>query len=218
MTDTTMYYTDTGLVVSVDGDIAKVALTDEHRLGRFLRVCDPTTFYGDPLYHSASDLNGRTVKLGEPAFILEGAYRYIHFPAPLTGMIFDVETGDVQQGYREPPKKFIGIKISNPVELSTLSMEPVKLSAAIQEAYEASESIDELKQYPSILKCLGGTGCNIFHIQKVGNKFRFVDACDWNYEATLTKKQLLRLSDELRRMAELDDVDPHFLREYAGRS
>lgn len=213
MTETKTYFTDTGLVLSVRGDIARLALRNEHRLGGHVRVCDPATFFDDPLRHSASDLNGRRVKLGEPIFILEGS-GYAAFPAPISGTLQDVDVGTIRDNQREPSRTFISIKISNPEELETLSTDLEKISPAIESESGPSRYDDPLNQYPSILKCLGGTGCNIFHVQKTGDQFRLVDACDWHYEATLTKQQLLRLSDELRRLAELDDVDPHFLKEH----
>ncbi len=213
MTDATTYFTDTGLVVSVEGDIAKIALVGEHHLGNLMRVCDPATFFDDPLRNTASDLKGRNIKLGGSIFILEGSTGYVEFPAPISGVILDVSTGNMGKKHRTPLTNLISIQISNHEELNVLSTKPVKLSLEIKKSYGPSRYDEGLNQYPSILKCLGGTGRNIFHIQKIGDQFRFVDACDWHYEATLTKEQLLRLSDELRRMAELGDVDPHFLQE-----
>ena len=216
MTDNETYYTDTGLVVSVTGNIAKFAPSDEHRLGDNFRVCDPTSFFEDPLRNSASDLNGRKVEVGDPAFILEGSYRYIEFAAPLSGTIYDTETGSIRNRRSDPRQHFMSIHLSDSAELENLSRVPVAFSSVMKEADDASDQTDGFHQFPSILKCLGHTGCRIFHIEKKGDEYTLVEACDWYYHETLTKEDLLRLSDELRRLAELDDVDPHFLPEKAG--
>lgn len=211
MTDARTYYTDTGLVVTVTGDMAKIAISEDHRLERKFRVCDPSTFFTDPLRNSASALNGRTTQLGDPAFILEGSYQYVEFASPLSGTIYDAETEYVQSERSVPSRKFISIHLSDPTELETLSQVPVGFSPKMKEAYEPSGEADEFDQFPSILKCLGGTGSRIFDIVKNGDEYTLTEACDCYYHETLTKEELLRLSDELRRLAELDDVDPHFL-------
>jgi hypothetical protein len=212
MTDTQIYYSETGLVVSVTGDMANIAISEDHRLGYSFRVCHPVTFFQDPLRNIATELNGKKAKRGDTVFILEGSDRYIEFASPLSGTIYDTETGCIRTERDAPSRKFISIHLNDPAELETLSRVPVGYSSVMKEAYELPGKMDEFDQFPSILKCLGYTGSRIFEIEKNGDEYTLYEACDGYYRETLTKDELLRLSDELRRLAELDDdVDPHFL-------
>ena len=217
MTEQKTYYTDTGLVILVEGSTATVSLSKHRLLDSFMRLCDPVAFHADPLRNSALDLIGRQVERGQALFVLEAhrTERHFEFPAPLTGTIEDANTHLFVNRLDAPPPILATIRLSKPEELKELPTTPPPLALNVEQALQPSgREMDVLKQYPSILKSLGGTGARIFHIQKVGDQFLFIDACDWHYNVTLTKEQLLRLSDELRRMTEIDDVDPHFLEEY----
>ncbi|MEP3247769.1 MAG: hypothetical protein ABJN40_07415 [Sneathiella sp.] len=66
---------------------------------------------------------------------------------------------------------------------------------------------DEILQeeFPSILECLGSEGVRIFEITKTQKGFCMVECCDGYYGTTLNKDQMLRLSEELKKLAESFD-------------
>ncbi len=61
------------------------------------------------------------------------------------------------------------------------------------------EILDE-NEYSSILDGLAGEA--IFTIEKVPEGFLFVENCDNYFQTILTKEQMIKLSDEIRALAD----------------
>lgn len=70
-------------------------------------------------------------------------------------------------------------------------------------ASDASPWHDEtlIPEHESILQCLGSDQSRIFDLEKTGNGYRIVEACDGYFGTTLSQKQLEKLIDELRQLA-----------------
>lgn len=210
------YYTETGLTVRVNEDIAEIALSDIEDFDGWFRVCDPASFFDDPLRDTRAQLIGKTVQCGDALIVIEDRFGYVRHLAPLSGTITKILCQEPTDFYEEPSSgDLLQIRLSQIDELEQLSDRPLSIPSKSERGLKTSFQNEPLRQYPSILKSLGGTGSRIFHIQKIGKTFRIAECSDWNFEQTLTREDLIRLSDELRRLADLTEVDPHFLRQYA---